>query len=95
MILKTKDEVIRDLADQARDQSDALGAKMTAILSGIDEDGDEDLDRICGITRDKDGRSMLVFAEYGATTRRFVIYVDSILALAKMLNGEHMIEVET
>lgn len=34
--MKTRDEAIRDLADQAADQCEALANKMTAVIDGED-----------------------------------------------------------
>jgi len=86
--MKTRDEAIRDLADHAKDQCEALTEKMEAIIDGFDFDGDSDRERLCGITRDRDGRSMLAFAEPVINGPRTVVYVDAILALAELLNGE-------
>lgn len=86
--MKTRDQAIRDLADHATDQCEALTDKMDAIISGYDDDGDRDEEALCGITRDRDGRSMLAFAEPGTTGQRTVVYVDAILDLAKLLNSE-------
>ena len=86
--MKTRDEATRDLADHAKDQCEALADKMEGVIDGVDMDGCGDAERLCGITRDRDGRSMLAFAEPGTTGQRTVVYVDAILALAKLLNGE-------
>jgi hypothetical protein len=88
MTLTTRDEAIRDLADHASDQCEALANKMTAVIDGEDDDGETEPERLCGIARDKQGRAVLVFAEPGVTNRRTLVYVDAILALAKLLNGE-------
>lgn len=93
-MLTTRDEAIRDLADRAEDQCRALGDKLTAILDGEDDDGEEDTEALRGITRDKTGRSALIFSEDGATNRRTWVYVDAILALAKLLNGEVQVTVD-
>lgn len=87
-MLKTRDEAIRDLAYGAKDQCEALEEKMIAVIEGMDEDGCPDDERLCGIGRDDKGRAMLVFAEPGVVGRRSIVYVDDILALAKLLNGE-------
>ena len=94
MILKTKDEAIRDIADEAKDQCESLTNKLSDVLEGFDEDGEADKDRLCGIAKDKTGRSMLVFSEYGQPGRRYVVYVDKILSLARILNSEHRLEDE-
>ena len=91
MKLKTKDEAMRDMADDAKAQCEVLGDKLTDMLDGIDEAGEVENDRLCGITKDSKGRAMLVFAEPGERGRRTVVYVDSILALARLLSGEHQI----
>jgi len=92
--MKTRDEAIRDLADHAGDQCEALTEKMEAVVDGFGFDFDDERDReaLCGITRDRDGRSMLAFAEPGTTGQRTVVYVDAILALAKLLNGEVQVQ---
>ena len=86
--MKTRDEAIRDWADHAKDQCEALADKMEGVFSGWGEEGDPEAERLCGIRNDRDGRAQLVFAEPGITNRRTVVYVDAILALAKLLNGE-------
>lgn len=86
--MKTRDEAIRDLADHAKDQCAVLSEKMDDVISGVDVDGCGDAERLCGIGRDREGRSQLVFAEPGTNGQRTVVYVDAILALAKLLNGE-------
>lgn len=87
--MKTRDEAIRDLAERAQDQAEALYEKMAGIVEGFDFVGDPELDQLCGIGKDRDGRAQMVFAEQGDTSgNRFVVYVDCILALAKLLNGE-------
>lgn len=86
--MKTRDEAIRDLADHAKAQCEVLADKMGGVINGFDWEGEPDSDILCGITRDRDGRSILVFAEPGTTGRRTVVSVDAILALAKLLNGE-------
>lgn len=87
--MKTRDEAIRDLADRARDQAEALYEKMAAITEGYDIEGEPEFDQLCGIGKDRDGRAQMIFAEPGAPKgHRFVVYVDCILALAKLLNGE-------
>jgi len=90
--MKTRDEVIRDLAYHAQDQCDALNDKMTFIISGYDEDNERDEEALCGITRDRDNRSMLAFAKSGTTEAITIVYVDAILALAKLLNGEVQVQ---
>jgi hypothetical protein len=87
--MKTRDEAIRDLAERAKDQAEALYEKMDAIATGFDNEGDPEMDQLCGIGKDRDGRAQMIFAEQGAPRgHRFVVYVDCILALAKLLNGE-------
>ena len=87
--MKTRDEAIRDLAERARDQAEALYEKMASIAEGFDLEGNPEFDQLCGIGKDRDGRAQMIFAEQGAPTgNRFVVYVDCILALAKLLNGE-------
>lgn len=87
--MKTRDEVIRDLAERAQDQCEALFDKMYAVIDGVDDEGDLEDERLCGIGRDGDGRFQMVFAAIGAPRgRRTIVYVDAILALAKLLNGE-------
>lgn len=87
--MKTRDEAIRDLADQAADQCEALANKMTAVIDMEDDDGETELEGLCGITKDSKGRSCLIFAEDDPSqSPRTVVYVDAILALAKLLNGE-------
>lgn len=85
--MKTRDQAIRDLADHAKDQCEALADKMTSVIDGMDENGDPEDERLCGISHDRD-RAILVFAEPDTTGQRTVVYVDAILALAKLLNGE-------
>jgi len=92
--MKTRDEAIRDLADHAKYQCEALTEKMEVIIDGFDFDGERDREALCGITRDRDGRSMLAFAEPGINGPRTVVYVDAILALAKLLNGEVQVQDE-
>lgn len=88
--MKTRDEAIRDMADRAADQCEVLANKLTAIIDGEDEDGEADADRLRGIGYDK-GRAGLIFAEDGVDHARTWVYVDAILALAKLLRGEvHM-----
>jgi len=90
--MKTRDEAIRDLADDAKHQCEALFDKMDVIIDGYDFDGERDEEALCGITRDRDGRSMLAFAAPGTTGQRTVVYVDAILALAKLLNSEVQVQ---
>lgn len=84
--MKTRDEAIRDLADRASDQCEALANKLTSVIDGEDDDGDEDFEMLHGIATEK-GRAGLVFTQDGASGRTWV-YVDAILDLAKLLNGE-------
>lgn len=84
--MKTRDEAIRDIADRASDQCEALANKLTAVIDGEDEDGGEELEVLRGIALDN-GRAGLVFEQNGMHGRTW-IYVDAILALAKLLNGE-------
>jgi hypothetical protein len=86
--MKTRDEAIRDYAHGAAEQCEALAEKMMHVIDGMDDDGDPETEALRGIARDPDGRSMLVFAEPGVTNARSVVFVDDILALAKLLNGE-------
>lgn len=86
--MKTRDEAIRDLADHAMDQCEALVEKMTAIIDEMDAEGEPEFEKVCGINRDRDGRSQMVFAEPGATRQRSIVYIDAILGLARMLNGD-------
>jgi len=87
--MKTRDEAIRDLAERASDQCEALTEKMEAVVDGFDFDDEADREALCGILLDGfDGRSMLVFAEPGTTGQHTVVYVDAILALAKLLNSQ-------
>jgi len=88
----TKDEAIRDLAERAEVECWDLAAKMNAIIEGWDGYGDPETQRLCGIGRDKAGRAQLVFSEYGETNPRTVLYVDAILTLARLLNGEPHVE---
>ena len=81
------DERMRDLADRAADQCEALANKLTAILDGVDEDGDDEPETLRGFGRDKD-RVGLIFAEDGVSHRRTWVYVDAILALANLINRE-------
>jgi hypothetical protein len=90
--MKTRDEAILDLADHAKSQCEVLKEKMEVVVNGFDFDGERDREALCGITRDRDGRSMLAFAEPGTTGQRTVVYVDAILALAKLLNGEVQVQ---
>lgn len=82
----TRDEHIRDLADRAADQCEALANKLTAVIDGEDEDGEPETETLRGIADDK-GRAGLIFAEDGANGRTWV-YVDAILALARVIKGE-------
>jgi hypothetical protein len=81
------DERMRDLADQAADQCEALANKLTAILDGVDEDGEDEPETLRGLATDK-GRLGLIFAEGGVSHRRTWIYVDAILALSEMIKRE-------
>lgn len=91
--MKTRDEAIRDLAERAQDQAQALYEKMAAITEGYDIEGEPELDQLCGIGKDQDGRAQMIFAEPRAPRgHRFVVYVDCILALAKLLNGEVQVQ---
>jgi len=81
------DERMRDLADQAADQCEALANKLTAILDGVDEDGEDEPETLRGLVTDK-GRLGLIFAEGGVSHRRTWIYVDAILALSEMIKRE-------
>lgn len=92
--MKTRDEAIRDWAERAQDQCEALYSKMESVVSGFDEEGDEEFERLCGIGKDDDNRAILIFAEPGVTRQRTVIYVDAILALAKLLNGEVQVDMK-
>lgn len=88
--MKTRDEAIRDLDDQASAQCEALAYKLTAVI-----DGEDEAERLCGITRDFARRSCLIFAEHEpGQGPRTVVYVDAILALAKLLNGEVQVRYE-
>lgn len=75
----TLDERMRDLADRAADQCEALANKLTAVLDGIDE-----AETLRGLGSDK-GRAGLIFSEDGVSQRRTWIYVDAILALADLI----------
>ena len=87
--MKTRDEAIRDLADSAAGQCEDLANKLTAVIDGEDDGGETELEGLCGIAKDRDGRSCLIFAEHDPSqSPRTIVYVDSILALAKLLNGE-------
>jgi len=87
--MKTRDEAIRDLADEAKDQCKSLADKMTAVINEMDDEGEPETDVLRGISKDFDGRAMLVFtADDAPKGHRHLIYVDDILALAKLLNGE-------
>lgn len=93
--MKTRDEAIRDLADQSYDQCNALANKLTAVIDGEDDDGETELEGLCGITKDSKGRACLIFAEHDPSqSPRTVVYVDAILALAKLLNGEVQVQYE-
>lgn len=83
----TLDERMRDLADRAADQCEALANKLTAILDGVDEDGEDEPETLRGLATDK-GRLGLIFAEAGVSHRRTWIYVDAILALANLIRRE-------
>jgi len=88
--MKTRDEAIRDLADSAKDQCEALADKMTAVINEMDDYGNPEPDVLRGIAKHEHfGRAILVFtADDAPKGHRHVIYVDDILALAKLLNGE-------
>jgi len=58
------------------------------VIDEMDDDGEPEHEKLRGIGRDPDGRSMLVFQEPGVIRRRSVVFVDDILAVAKLLNGE-------
>lgn len=88
--MKTHDESIRDLADRAADQCEALANKLTAVIDGEDDDGQPETETLRGIALDK-GRAGLVFSDDAENGRTWV-YVDAILALAKLLNGEVQVE---
>ena len=88
--MKTRDESIRDLADRAADQCEALANKLTAVIDGEDDDGELETETLRGIALDK-GRCGLVFSDDSANGRTW-IYVDAILALAKLLNGEVQVQ---
>ncbi len=80
-MLTTLDEMMRDLADRAADQCEALANKLTAVI-----DGEDETETLRGIAKDKD-RAGLIFAEHDGNGARTWIYVDAILALAKLING--------
>ena len=86
MRLTTLDEMMRDLADRAADQCEALANKLTAVIDGEDEEGEDETEALRGIAKDKD-RAGLIFAEHDGSGARTWIYVDAILALAKLING--------
>lgn len=91
--MKTRDEAIRNLADHAKDQCEALSRKMGAVIDGLDDEGEQEDEKLRGIGRDRSGRAQLVFAPYGpALGQRTIVYVDAILALAKLLNGEVQVQ---
>lgn len=93
--MKTRDEATRDLADRASDQCEALANKLTAVIAEVDDDGEHETERLCGISKDAKGRACLIFAEDEPhQSPRTVIYVDAILALAKLLNGEVQVDYE-
>lgn len=92
-MLKPLDEHYRDLAEQAASQAEALAAQMNAVVDGEDEDGEPCRDRLCGVGW-REGRSVLLFAEPGVTNGRQVIYVDAILALARLIDREHQVSEE-
>lgn len=75
MKLKARDESLRDLAEQGCDRREGY-------------ESEPEPDCLSDIGRDADEGSSAVFAEIWAEGRRFPIYVDAILALAKLLNGE-------
>lgn len=93
--MKTRDEAIRDLSARSEEQCEALAEKMTAVIDEMDAEGEPEWDTLRGIAKDSDGRAMLVFKPDGSTKRtpRTIVYVDAILALAKLLNGEVQVEV--
>ncbi|MFN3646270.1 MAG: hypothetical protein ACK4S2_07110 [Gemmobacter sp.] len=91
--MQTCDEAIRDLADRAAEQCEALADKLTAVIDGEDDDGEAEPERLCGISKDSKGRACLIFAEHDPhQSPRTVVYVDAILALAKFLRGEVQVQ---
>jgi len=90
--MKTRDEDIRDLASNAKDQCEALLDKMEAVIDGLDNEGEPEDERLCDIGKNRNGHSQMVFAAPGTTDQRTVVYVDGILALAKLLNGELQVQ---
>ena len=93
--MKSRDEAIRDIADRAADQCEALANKLTAVIDGEDDDGETEIEGLCGIGRDSGGRSCLIFAEHDPSqSPRTIVYVDAILGLAKLLNGEVQVQYE-
>ena len=88
----TIDQHYQDLAMRAADQAEALSSKMQAINEGYDDDGEPETERLCGVLREKDGRTTMVFADTAAPRQRTVIYVNAILDLADMIRREHILE---
>jgi hypothetical protein len=86
--MKTIDEHYSTLCDRAHEQTVALGNQFTAIIDGLDEDGEECKMRPCGIRKESDGRSVFVFAEPGVEHALQIVYVDAILALADLIRRE-------
>lgn len=91
-MLTTRDEAMRDLADRAADQAEALANKLTAVIDEVDEDGEAEDETLRGLALDPDGRETLVFAADGVSQRRTRIYVDAILKLARLIKGEPRLE---
>ena len=50
-MLTTLDEMMRDLADRAADQCEALANKLTAVIDGEDEEGEDETETLRDIAK--------------------------------------------
>lgn len=91
--MKTREQIIEYLAEQAEEQCNLLAAKFRAIADGYDDEGEEETERLCGFGEAMDNRPAMIFSDpYAGARQRTVICVDAILELAKIINGEVRVE---
>ena len=85
---QTIDEAYEQVAERA-------GGQIAALLDAfqeIEEPSDDAPESLQGITKDRDGRAMLVFQSPDTPRQRSIVYVDAILDLANLLRRERVID---
>lgn len=87
---KTINQGYVEYAETAVGQIEALLEAFHEI-ENPEEPSDDAPESLQGITRDRDGRAMLVFQSPDTPRQRSIVYVDAILDLAGLLNRERVI----